>query len=90
MRYDKSAVEALRFQITELETQLANLKTSLAEAEASVDTFADLDADLCNPHVVQTHEAASKPADYEKWPLDPEEFKRYGRQIIMPEIGLRG
>ena len=24
------------------------------------------------------------------WPLDPHEYKRYGRQLIMPEIGLRG
>ncbi|KAF2839456.1 Molybdopterin-synthase sulfurtransferase [Patellaria atrata CBS 101060] len=26
----------------------------------------------------------------QKWPLDPEEYKRYGRQLIMPEIGLQG
>jgi adenylyltransferase/sulfurtransferase len=25
-----------------------------------------------------------------RWPLDPHEYKRYGRQLIMPEIGLRG
>lgn len=24
------------------------------------------------------------------WELRPEEYKRYGRQLIMPEIGLRG
>ena len=24
------------------------------------------------------------------WELTPEEYKRYGRQLIMPEIGLRG
>ena len=24
------------------------------------------------------------------WELAPEEYKRYGRQLIMPEIGLRG
>jgi adenylyltransferase/sulfurtransferase len=25
-----------------------------------------------------------------KWPLTQEEYKRYGRQLIMPEIGLQG
>ncbi|KAF2713644.1 hypothetical protein K504DRAFT_399031 [Pleomassaria siparia CBS 279.74] len=25
-----------------------------------------------------------------KWPLDKTEYKRYGRQLIMPEIGLQG
>jgi adenylyltransferase/sulfurtransferase len=25
-----------------------------------------------------------------KWPLDRTEYKRYGRQLIMPEIGLQG
>ena len=24
------------------------------------------------------------------WELRPEEYKRYGRQLIMPEVGLRG
>ena len=25
-----------------------------------------------------------------RWPLEPNEYKRYGRQLIMPEIGLQG
>lgn len=25
-----------------------------------------------------------------RWPLAKHEYKRYGRQLIMPEIGLRG
>ena len=25
-----------------------------------------------------------------RWPLDRREYKRYGRQLIMPEIGLQG
>lgn len=25
-----------------------------------------------------------------KWPLKQHEYKRYGRQLIMPEIGLQG
>ncbi|KAI7173054.1 hypothetical protein D0869_14660 [Hortaea werneckii] len=25
-----------------------------------------------------------------RWPLNPSEYKRYGRQLIMPEVGLHG
>jgi len=36
-------------------------------------------------------EAASTVAeDAPKWPLEKNEYKRYGRQLIMPEIGLKG
>ena len=31
-----------------------------------------------------------KPAQPGRWPLAGEEYKRYGRQLIMPEIGLHG
>lgn len=33
--------------------------------------------------------AAHPPAN-SRWPLSGEEYKRYGRQMIMPEIGLHG
>jgi adenylyltransferase/sulfurtransferase len=29
-------------------------------------------------------------AEPRPWPLEPTEYKRYGRQLIMPEIGLQG
>ncbi|KAI4920946.1 hypothetical protein J4E85_009061 [Alternaria conjuncta] len=36
-------------------------------------------------------DAASTVAeDAPKWPLEKNEYKRYGRQLIMPEIGLKG
>lgn len=25
-----------------------------------------------------------------RWPLEENEYKRYGRQLIMPEVGLKG
>lgn len=28
--------------------------------------------------------------DAGRWPLEANEYKRYGRQLIMPEIGLQG
>ncbi|TID26904.1 hypothetical protein E6O75_ATG01397 [Venturia nashicola] len=40
----------------------------------------DVLAALCQP----TEESPNK------WPLTQEEYKRYGRQLIMPEVGLQG
>lgn len=40
-------------------------------------------------HVGQpTHKAESSRKHV--WPLEAEEYKRYGRQLIMPEVGLQG
>lgn len=36
----------------------------------------------------QPHEQEQPPAS--RWPLSATEYKRYGRQLIMPEIGLQG
>lgn len=34
--------------------------------------------------------ANNSTAETGRWPLEPNEYKRYGRQLIMPEIGLQG
>lgn len=31
-----------------------------------------------------------EPDETTRWPLEKNEYKRYGRQLIMPEIGLHG
>ena len=46
------------------------------------EVFAILDR---NPPV-----ASNDTADAGRWPLEANEYKRYGRQLIMPEIGLQG
>ncbi|KAK4991909.1 hypothetical protein LTR66_002131 [Elasticomyces elasticus] len=33
---------------------------------------------------------ASSPSSKDKWPLSTEEYRRYGRQLILPEVGLQG
>ncbi|KAI9894400.1 MAG: Urmylation protein [Vezdaea aestivalis] len=33
---------------------------------------------------------APPPEPESEWPLDPEEYQRYGRQMIVPEFGLQG
>jgi TolA-binding protein len=35
-------------------------------------------------------QASEEQPQARKWPLDRLEYKRYGRQLIMPEVGLQG
>jgi adenylyltransferase/sulfurtransferase len=37
-----------------------------------------------------TQEATDGVSTEKRWPLEKNEYKRYGRQLIMPEIGLHG
>jgi adenylyltransferase/sulfurtransferase len=36
------------------------------------------------------HEVENGGAAEQRWPLQKNEYRRYGRQLIMPEIGLQG
>ncbi|KAI0203888.1 adenylyltransferase [Astrocystis sublimbata] len=63
-----SSIERLKAQISKTEQELQQLKTQLAELEA-------------------TPSPAS--ADW-KWPLKEEEYARYGRQLILPSVGIKG
>ena len=38
----------------------------------------------------QEHAAQDGAPARRRWPLERNEYKRYGRQLIMPEIGLHG
>lgn len=86
-------VQRLRYQITAVETVLSDLKSQLAKAEqeagqrtkstqsngqsytSCIDPIEEV---MGSEHVVRT------------WMLEPEEYKRYGRQLIMPEVGIKG
>ncbi|KAI9739573.1 MAG: Urmylation protein [Cirrosporium novae-zelandiae] len=71
---------ALREQIRQTEIQLTCLKEQLAHAESGlVKNARPLD-----------HNESNTSTTSQKWPLLPEEYKRYGRQMIIPEIGLEG
>lgn len=37
-----------------------------------------------------TQSVADEIVTTKRWPLEKHEYKRYGRQLIMPEIGLQG
>lgn len=71
---------SLRAQITATETQLAALKRDLEKAERAATQPADAAANSTDaPNGTKA-----------RWPLLQEEYKRYGRQLIMPQVGLQG
>ena len=89
-----TAVEHLRALIAQTEAQLKHLKAQLARAERQRQTTQSpilkdaahrTDA---NPSLPTTFAIQSN--DLPKWPLQAEEYKRYGRQMILPQIGLQG
>lgn len=90
MRHPNSAVETLRFEIATLEAQLTHLRTQLAEAESSDASKIVSESGSCSADTAPDPPIAPKQTCDWGWPLDAEDYKRYGRQMIMPEIGLEG
>ena len=79
-------VADLRTQISKLESHLSDLKQQLARAEKSthVKVPSNLYQDLNHSNSDDSISSSRN------WPLDQEEYRRYGRQMILPEIGLQG
>jgi adenylyltransferase/sulfurtransferase len=74
------SAENIKKQILETEAKLQDLKGQLAKIKAQ---------DL--PRDSQPRDAAKDSASQDsKWPLSPEEYNRYGRQMIVPTVGIRG
>lgn len=69
-----SKCASLRAQIAATESQLSALKQKLEAAEKLRGVQSEPSIDH--------HER--------KWPLSAEEYKRYGRQMIVSQIGLQG
>lgn len=67
---------ALQLRIQELEAELAALRTSAQEASGDVVTSAEAREEQKEPN--------------ESLPLLLDEYRRYGRQMIMSEIGFDG
>lgn len=89
MSHSQTAAETLRSQIIHVENQLADLKVKLVEAETSAPTLSHL-CGSSRPDIREKQVAISKLDERGRWPLETEEYKRYGRQLIVPEIGLKG
>ena len=74
----EARLESLKEQLAEAEWMKERLHSSYREAKNS--TFSDSD----RPTAERSDEESTR------WPLSAEEYKRYGRQLIMPEVGLKG
>ncbi|KAI9745732.1 MAG: Urmylation protein [Claussenomyces sp. TS43310] len=70
--------ETLKAKILALEAELEELRIQLARLEKAHDE-ADIQPD-----------ERVRPVESKKWPLSQEEYSRYGRQMIVPSIGIRG
>lgn len=69
--------QQLRAQIAKAEEELKILKEQLAQAEAQHQDR-------------ETEAAAAINGSTWKWPLQAEEYDRYGRQLILPNVGIQG
>lgn len=87
------SAEALKKQIVETESQLARLKARLASLEA-VNALENIKLEDKSNDVTHENEGEKGGVDEKegdkKWPLSAEEYKRYGRQMIVPNVGLQG
>ncbi|KAI0103182.1 adenylyltransferase [Nemania sp. FL0031] len=76
--------QQLRAQISKTEEELQRLKTQLAELEALPAASSKSESES----QAQVHQSET-PRDW-KWPLREEEYARYGRQLVLPSVGIRG
>ncbi|KAL4928763.1 Molybdopterin-synthase sulfurtransferase [Aspergillus undulatus] len=77
---------SLRTEIAATETQLANLRRELHDAEEAARSNRSQNA----TDTTTTTTTEVKKEGKSKWPLLSEEYRRYGRQMIVPQVGLQG
>ncbi|PSS27657.1 hypothetical protein M430DRAFT_93215 [Amorphotheca resinae ATCC 22711] len=82
MESASASAQALREQIAATEARLQKLKDELAQVEAS-DAARYLNGLSLNGGPVTPQNGSAK------WPLLNEEYQRYGRQMIVPSIGIQ-
>jgi adenylyltransferase/sulfurtransferase len=70
-------LDEFKDRIIALEAELEALRIDLAEAEANLERQEESNS----------AELAAAPSP---WPLRPEEYERYGRQLIIPALGIKG
>lgn len=81
MESANAGAEALRKQIEVTEAELERLKAQLAQVEAT--------QGLENLSIGSEPDLVTQETQ-QKWPLSLEEYKRYGRQMIVPSVGIKG
>jgi adenylyltransferase/sulfurtransferase len=94
----ESQLRDLRRQLTEAEFQSQQRRLDL-QSNQSVLSGADplaydfshgVHDDFKSEILAVLSQPDEAPPSKRRWPLEPNEYKRYGRQLIMPEVGLQG
>ncbi|KAI1332510.1 adenylyltransferase [Xylariaceae sp. FL0255] len=88
-------IQALRDQISKTEDQLQQLRAQLAhlepeslpEEEQPTITTPPLPPPTTTKKATTEHNNTNTPWP---WPLREEEYARYGRQLVLPQIGIKG
>ena len=92
--------DRLEKQIEETETLLRELKSQLREARLRASGTSEVTSGLAfedsesipgedlSSFAAQLH--IDQPNDASKWPLELDEYQRYGRQMIVSNIGIQG
>ena len=92
-------IEDLRKQIYSFELLLLDMKQRLAKAEqamSSLEPKSGIKSHMDGSSLAGTNlpiapfTLTTANPDAWRWPLEAEEYTRYGRQMIMPEVGLQG
>ncbi|KAI0891787.1 adenylyltransferase [Annulohypoxylon nitens] len=78
--------EQLRHKITQAEKELQDLRRQLSELESST---ADPKLDQRVGSTSDYNHVTKNLTEW-KWPLREEEYSRYGRQLILPTVGIKG
>jgi adenylyltransferase/sulfurtransferase len=94
----ESQLQDLKRQLAEAEYQSQQQRTN-AQSEHSIDSRADplaydfshgIHDDFKSEVLAALAQSEQTAPPQRRWPLEANEYKRYGRQLIMPEIGLQG
>jgi len=67
-------------------TSAEALRAQIAATEAQLQSLKDQLAKIEEKEV----QNGVDPVTHSQWPLSQEEYKRYGRQMIVPNIGIQG
>ena len=101
----RTQIASLESLLADLRTELADAeayynRTTLAQSDTNgLSQTQDNSCPLAQPvreskkafeNLVDQLELSQEDKWGKSWELTPQEYKRYGRQLIMPEIGLRG
>ena len=92
-----SAIQRYKAEIAQLEKRLQELRCSLEQAEKAQQQHRHVTDDGIHSRTDQVPKTISTLEDgvsntkvTHKWPLGAEEYKRYGRHLILDKVGLQG